>query len=189
MTPKNQVSNGSSSSSSNNVGNPYKNRSGSRGSLYGVNVKFRLPSDVYGVLRENVPNVSEVLRGLVYEFLMKLPAYLELEEVRLRVEVARLIEEMNLVHSWQNALLKHGSYAEAYLQKIKGGLITDRTPYHIIVPSPEISPEEKATVTSIVKYREQLAVELNTKLKRLLELKQSTHETATFMCHQKQNKT
>jgi len=41
------------------------------------------------------------------------------EEFRLEVEVARLIDELEDLHKWQNVVLKHGSYAEAYLEKLK----------------------------------------------------------------------
>ena len=136
-------------------------------------VSFRLPVEVAVLLREHVSNVSEFLRGLVFEALEKLPIYFEMEEFRLELEVAYLTEELEKVHRWQKLVLKHGSYAEAYLQKLKGGIVRDRKPHFLPEPPPFVKPEELVTVSDIVKYRESLAERLVQLLNRLMELKLS----------------
>ena len=135
-------------------------------------VSFRLPVAVYRLLRENAVNVSGLLRKLVYEFLEKLPSYLEMEEFRLELEIAEIAEELERVHRLQRLILKHGSYAEAYLQELKGGIVWDRKPHYL--PKgvrPEIKPEEQVTVQDIVEYREALARLLVKKVARLIQLK------------------
>jgi len=147
---------------------PVRSRSG-RAKIVG----FRLPVEVYVLLKECVPNVSEFLRKLVLDALEKLPVYFEMEEFRLELEVARLTEELEKVHRWQKLVLKHGSYAEAYLQKLKGGIVRDRKPHFLPEPPPFVKPEELVTVSDIVKYRETLAKKLVQLLNRLMELKLS----------------
>jgi len=137
-------------------------------------VGFRLPLPLYRLLKEHVPNVSALLRRLVVEFLEKLPSYLELEEFRLELEVAELGMELERVHRLQRLILKHGSYAEAYLQELKGGIVWDRKPHYL--PKgvrPEIKPQELLTVQDIVEYREALAKLLVEKTARLIQLKKS----------------
>ena len=137
-------------------------------------ISFRVPFAVYELLRRSVPNVSALLRRLVVEFLEKLPSYLELEEFRLELEVARIGEELERVHRLQRLMLKHGSYAEAYLQELKGGIVWDRKPHYL--PKglrPELKPEELLTVSDIVEYREALAKLLVEKTSRLIQLKKS----------------
>ncbi|MCD6240988.1 hypothetical protein J7K27_05670 [Candidatus Bathyarchaeota archaeon] len=169
MTTKKQPS----PSASKNVGIPYTSRS-SRGRRQTVKVQFRLSRELYGLLRRSVPNVSALLRRLVIEFLEKLPSYLELEEFRLELEVARIGEELERVHRLQRLILKHGSYAEAYLQELRGGIIWDRKPHYL--PKglrPELKPEELLTVSDIVEYREALAKLLVEKTARLIQIKKS----------------
>jgi hypothetical protein len=136
-------------------------------------VSFRLPVEVFVLLRECVPNVSGFLRKLVFDALERLPVYFEMEEFRLEVEVACLTDELEKVHRWQKLVLKHGSYAEAYLQKLKGGIVRDRKPHFLPEPPPFVKPEELVTVSDIVKYREALAKRLVQLLNRLMELKMS----------------
>jgi hypothetical protein len=152
------------------------NRSSRRGSLYGVKVQFRLDSRVYGVLRRAVPNLSEYMRKLVYDASKNLPSHCECEEVRLEVEVAQLVEELHRFHGYSKALLKHGSYAQAYLLSLKGGRVVDTKPFFQREVPPEVSKVELKTVESVVEYRELLAARLNEKLKRLVELKKASFE-------------
>ena len=129
---------------------------------------------LYRLLRENVPNVSALLRRLVVEFLERLPSYLEMEEFRLELEVARIGEELERVHRLQRLILKHGSYAEAYLKELKGGIVWDRKPHYLLKGvRPELKPEELLTVSSIVEYREALAKLLVEKTNRLIKIKKS----------------
>ena len=174
-TQKVSDSKASPSSSSKSV---LRNTISSRRSRALATVSFRLPVGVYGLLRGCVPNVSGFLRGLVYSSLERLPVYLEFEEVKLEVEVTRLTEELEKVHRWQKLLLKHGSYAEAYLEKLKGGIVVDRKPFHVREPPPFVKPEELVTVSDIVKYREKLAKRLVGLLNRLMELKLSRSRDA-----------
>ncbi|MEM2631659.1 MAG: hypothetical protein QXE00_03760 [Candidatus Bathyarchaeia archaeon] len=97
----------------------------------------------------------------------------EQEQFRLEVEVACLVEELRTVHCWQKTVLKHGSYAEAYLKQLKGGLVYDRKPYYSAKPLPEVKPQELRTVEAIVEYREALAKQLVEKLNRLITLKKA----------------
>ena len=138
-----------------------------------VVVRVRLPAGVYRLLRESVSNVSGCLRRLVIEFLERLPSYLEMEEFRLELEVAELGMELERVHRLQRLILKHGSYAKAYLQELKGGVNLDRRPFYMPKPRPEIKPEELLTVSDIVEYREALAKLLVEKTARLIQLKKS----------------
>ena len=167
MTTKKRAS----SSASKSVGRPTLSSGWSR--QPSVVVRVRLPFGVYRLLRESVSNVSGCLRRLVIEFLEKLPSYLELEEFRLELEVARIGEELERVHRLQRLILKHGSYAEAYLQELKGGVNIDRRPFYMPKPRPEIKPEELLTVQDIVEYREALAKLLVEKTSRLIQLKKS----------------
>ena len=136
-------------------------------------VSFRLPDEIAVLLREHFPNASEFLRGLVYSALGHLPVYLEMEEFWLEFEVSQLTDELEKVHRWQKLVLKHGSYAEAYLRKLKGGIVRDRKPHFLPEPPPFVKPEELVTVSDIVKYREALAKRLVQLLNRLMELKLS----------------
>ena len=77
------------------------------------------------------------------------------------------------VHRWQKLVLKHGSYAGAYLQKLKGGIVRDRKPHFLPEPPPFIKQEELVIVSNIVEYREKLAKQLVELLDRLMELKMS----------------
>ena len=101
-------------------------------------VGFRLPFEVYVLLRECVPNISGFLRKLVFDSLEKLTVVFEFEELGLELEISRLNEELEKVHRWQKLLLKHGSYAEAYLEKLKGGHVIDRKPFYVPQPLPSI---------------------------------------------------
>lgn len=136
-------------------------------------VGFRLPLPLFGLLKMHAPNVSGLLRRLVVEFLERLPSYLEIEEFRLELEVERLGLELERVHRWQKLVLKHGSYAQAYLQELKGGVVYDRRPFYTAKPKPEVKVEEKLTVQGIVEYREALAKQLVEKLNRLITLKKA----------------
>lgn len=136
-------------------------------------ISVRLPVGVYVVLKDTVPNVSGFVRELVVDGLEKLPILFEIEEYKLEIEVARLTGELEKVHRWQKLLLKHGSYAEAYLEQLKGGIVIDRRPFHLPSPPPAIKAEELLTVSDIVKYREKLAKQLVALLNRLMELKLS----------------
>ena len=102
-----------------------------------------------------------------------MPSYLELEEFRLELEVAKIGEELERVHRLQRLILKHGSYAEAYLKELKGGVNLDRRPFYMPKPRPEIKPEELLTVSGIVEYRQALAKLLIEKTARLIQLKKS----------------
>ena len=110
----------------------------------------------------------------------KLPTYFEMEEFTLEVQVAQLTEELEKVHRWQKLVLKHGSYAEAYLQEVKGGVVRDRKPHFLRKPPPFVKHEELVTVSDIVRYREKLAKQLVQLLNRLMELKLSkSYDTHT----------
>jgi len=148
-------------------------QSSGRGRAYTTRVSFRVSVDVYRLLKGSVPNVSGFVRKVVYEAVQRLPVYYSMEEFQLEVEIARLADELGKVHRWQSLLLKHGSYAEAYLQKLKGGIVRDRKPHYLPEPPPFVKPEELLVVEDIVKYREKLAKQLVDKLNRVMQLKLS----------------
>lgn len=137
-------------------------------------VGFRLSRGVAVLLRESVPNVSGFLRKVVCEAVEKLPVYFSMEEFKLEVEIALLADELEKVHRWQSLVLKHGSYAEAYLEKLKGGLVQDRRPHFLPEPPPFVKPEEIVVVEDIVKYREKLARQLLVKVNRVMQLKNAS---------------
>jgi hypothetical protein len=161
-----------SPSASQSVGRPTLLVGGSSGTP-SIVVRVRLPLNVFEVLKASVSNVSGFIRGLVLDGLQRLPCVFENEMFLLEVEVACLVEELHTVHGWQKAVLKHGSYAEAYLKQLRGGVVVDRKPHFIAKPLPEIKPQELQTVQSIVEYREALTRQLVEKLNRLLELKKA----------------
>lgn len=136
-------------------------------------LSFWLAVELADLLKEHVPNVSKFLRELVHSTLERLPVYFEMEEFWLELEVTRLTDELEKVHRWQKLVLKHGSYAEAYLQKLKGGIVRDRKPHFLPEPPPFIKPEELVTVSDIVEYRENLSKQLVRLVNRLMELKLS----------------
>ena len=170
MTPMNHSNRATSPTATQGV---IRNTPSSSRSRALTTVCFRLPVGVSLLLKESVPNVSSFIRGLTFDALERLPVVFEMEEYRLEVEVARINEELEKVHHWQKMLLKHGSYAEAYLEKLKGGIVLDRRPFHVPEPPPLIKPEELVTVEDIVKYREKLAKQLIGLLNRLMALKLS----------------
>jgi len=151
-------------------------------------VCFKLNVDVYRLLKVNVSNMSEFFRQIVYEAVEKLPVYLSMEEFQLEIEIARLADELTKVHNWQIKVLKHGSYAEAYLQKLKGGWVQDRKPFFQRDPPPFIRPEELLVVEDIVKYREKLAKQLVLKLNRVMQLKNQGLPEESFMDYTKKKK-
>ena len=139
-------------------------------------VVFRLPVGVYRLLRENVGNLSEFLRCCVYEKLQSLPFWFECEEFRLRMEIAELERLMEDLKRRGTMLLKHGSYCEDYVRKVKGQLIVfDRKPYFTIgeKPRPPAKPEEIATIEELAELRENLSKIYNRKVKRLIQLEKA----------------
>lgn len=165
--------NKATSSSSKSVKRLTLYRSGSRS----VHIGFRVPMVVRDVLRGCVPNVSVFLRRLVLDALEKLPVHGEFEELRLELKVACLEDELGKLHRWGSLLLKHGSYAKAYLDEVKGGVVFDRKPYYYSRPPrrPPAKPEEIVTVSDLVELREKLSMELNRVLRRLVELKRARY--------------
>lgn len=159
-----------SSSSKHVIRNTHSSR---RSRAFTASVSVRLPVEVAELLRKSVPNVSGFVRKVVVEGLECLPVWFEVEEFRLEVEAAQLMRELQILHRYQKNVLKHGSYAEAYLKQLKGGLVVDRRPFHVREPRPDVKPEEKELVEKIVALREALAKQLLQKLNRLVELKKS----------------
>jgi len=74
-------------------------------------------------------------------------------------------------------LLKHGSYAQAYLWEVKGqGVMLDCKPFYVKPGQryrPPAKPEEILTVEELVQLRERLSLQLNQLLRRLIELKKA----------------
>jgi len=134
-------------------------------------ISFRLPLNLIEFLKGEVPNLSDYCRKVIFDSVERLPNYQRIEEFRLSVEVERLIEELGSLHRWQNAVLTHGSYAEAYLKKLKGGQVNDFKPHWQREPPPEVKADEKRLVEKVVALREVYAHELAEKVARLVELK------------------
>lgn len=162
----------SSSASESVIRNTHSSRRSSS-----ATITFRVPVVVRDVLRGGVPNVSVFLRRLVLDALEKLPVHVEFEELRLELEVCVLRDELEKLQRWGSLLLEHGSYAEAYLSEVKGGVVFDRKPfYYSRTPRrPAAKPEEIATVSDLVELREWLSKDLNRVLQRLVKLKKARY--------------
>lgn len=97
------------------------------------------------------------------------------EVLRLEAGVDLICSDLDRVHRLQSSLLKHGSYASAYLDELRGvdtkRIVVDFSPYNVRKERPEITEAEMAVVTKIVAYREGRVRELLEKLDRLVELK------------------
>jgi len=139
-------------------------------------VSFRLPVEVVELLRLHVPNLSEFLRSAVYEKLQSLSFWLECEEFRLRMEIAELERLMEELKRRGTMLLKHGSYLEDYVRRVKGQLVVfDRRPYFMAgeKPRPPAKPEEIATIEELAMLREKLSQVYNQKVRRLIQLEKA----------------
>lgn len=93
------------------------------------------------------------------------------EELRLEAEVELLRDELDRVHGWQKSIVAHGSGARAYLEKVRGGEVFDRSPFFEREPGMEYSVEDRRIVEKVVWYRELLAKKLRRAVCRLLRLK------------------
>ena len=164
-----------SSSTSNGVGHPTFKSSG-RGRQPSVVVRVRLPLTLYRLLRKKVSNISGFVRRLVIDSLESLDvdsSSERIEELRLEVEIDCLCDELERLHRWQKLILKHGSYAKAYLEELKGGIVGDRMPFYLRRPKPEVGDKEKLVVQNVIHYREAISELLADKLNRLMQLKMS----------------
>ena len=139
-------------------------------------VSFRLPVEVVELLRLHVPNLSEFLRCCVYEKLQSLPFWLECEELRLRMELDMLERLMEDLKRKGTMLLKHGSYCEDYVRKVKGQFVVfDHKPYSTAheKPRPPAKPEEIATAEELAELRQKLSQIYNQKVRRLIQLEKA----------------
>lgn len=97
------------------------------------------------------------------------------EVLRLEAEVDLLIRDLDRVHGVQKAVLRHGSYAGAYVKELKGldvrRVVLDVPPYNQRRERPEITEGERKLVEDMVVYRETVSEELREKVGRLMELK------------------
>lgn len=136
-----------------------------------VTISIRIPAWLYDKLkRKGVLNISQFIRKLVER---EIEGELD-EEERLEADLNDLKVEMERLQEYHSTLLKHGSYAQNYLEKLKDGNIVSHRPFYYSKHSqPTLSGNEQALVTETIRLREQLAKIYAEKLQRLLELKKA----------------
>jgi len=97
------------------------------------------------------------------------------EELRLEAEIDILIQSLDRVHRDQKAVLRHGSYALAYMKELKGldvkRYVTDAPPYNAKHERPSLTAKELELVEKMVIYRRALAEELHEKLDKRMDLR------------------
>lgn len=134
-----------------------------------VTISVRIPSWLYKRFKEKgVSNISSFVRKLL---LMEVETDLTREE-ELEAQLENLKSEMEKLQHHHTTLLKHGSYAKDYLEKLKDGNIVTHKPFRYSKPSnPTLSKEELELVDETVKLRERLSKQYREKLSMLLKLK------------------
>ena len=88
-------------------------------------------------------------------------------------ELERLMEELKRRGTM---LLKHGSYCQDYVRRVKGQLVVfDRRPYFMAgeKPRPLAKPSEIATIEELAMLREKLSQVYNQKVRRLIQLEKA----------------
>ncbi|MEM3573724.1 MAG: hypothetical protein QXJ62_05820 [Nitrososphaeria archaeon] len=137
-----------------------------------VTITVRIPVWLYERLKEKrISNISKFVRRLL---LIEIEGCKLTREEELEAELEQLKEEMDRFQDYHSTLLKHGSYARDYLEKLKDGNIVTHKPFHYSKPGQlALSKEEQELVDETVKIREKLAKQYGKKLKELLTLKKS----------------
>lgn len=137
---------------------------------------------LYDYVWRNIVELREQVKGLNINRLLNESVLTHLsvldgadEVLRLGAEIDAVRADLDRMHRLQSSLLKHGSYASAYLDELVGvdakRIVVDLPPYNRRRERPEISEDEMAVVVKIVGYREGRIKELLGKLDKLVELK------------------
>jgi len=140
-----------------------------------ITVSIRIPFWLYKRLKEKeITNISNFIRKLL---LMEIGGSLTREE-ELEAQLEYLKTEMEKLQNYHSTLLKHGSYAKDYLEKLKDRNIVTHKPFRYCKPeNPVLSKEEQELVDETIRLREQLANQYGEKLKELLMLKSKLKPT------------
>jgi len=130
-------------------------------------ISVRVPVWLYEKLREKVQNISQFVRKLL---ILELEGELTEEELEAKLNFLR--EEMDKLQEYKNTALKHGSYAEEYLNDLKDKQMVSHNPFYYSKKStPTLKPEEQNIVEETTRLRNLLAQEYQQTLKRLIEIK------------------
>ncbi|MEM3601348.1 MAG: hypothetical protein QXN87_01590 [Candidatus Bathyarchaeia archaeon] len=153
----------------------HESSSGSRN--YGnktTTITIRIPVWLYERLKKKgILNISNFVRKLL---VMEIEGEQSREE-ELESQLENLKIEMEKLQNYHSTLLKHGSYAKEYLEKLKDGTMITHKPFSYSKPGQlALSKEEQELVDETVKIREELAKQYGKKLKELLTLKRSRLE-------------
>lgn len=150
----------------------YDGSSGSRKYSKSVSISIRIPFWLYKKLKEKgVSNFSKFIRKLI---LMDIGGELTKEE-ELETELEQLKEEMDKLQKYHSTLLRHGSYAKDYLEKLKDGSIVTHKPFHYFKPGQlALSKEEQELVDQAVKLREELNKKYKEKFREWLLIKKES---------------
>lgn len=132
-------------------------------------ITIRIPVWLYERLKEKgILNVSNFVRRLL---IMEIEGNLT-KEAEIEAELEQLKTEMGKLQNYHSTLLKHGSYAKDYKEKLKDAFIVSHKPFHYSkTHSPSVRIEEIQLVEETVELREKLSKQYREKLKELLELK------------------
>ncbi|MCS7115724.1 MAG: hypothetical protein N0A00_10100 [Candidatus Bathyarchaeota archaeon] len=143
-----------------------------------LTVSIRLPVWLYEELKaKGTSNISGFIRTLLARQLNVGSS----EEERLEAELNELEAEMEKLQKYHSTLLKHGSYAQDYLEKLKDGNIVTHNPFKYSKPGQiPLSREEQKLVEETIKLREELSKVYAEKLRKLLELKRKNWRGENF---------
>ena len=135
-------------------------------------ITVRIPVWLHKRLNEKgIVNISGFVRKLI---IMETEGELSREE-EIEAQLERLKEEMEKLQNYHSTLLKHGSYAREYVEKLKDGTIETHRPFHYSKPRQlALSKEEQELVSEAVKLREELNEQYKEKLREWLALKRES---------------
>ncbi|MEM2741975.1 MAG: hypothetical protein QXD95_07495 [Nitrososphaeria archaeon] len=138
-----------------------------------VTITVRIPVWLYERLKEKgISNISKFVRKLL---LIEIEGCKLTREEELEAELEQLKEEMDKLQEYHSSLLKHGSYAKDYLEKLKDGTTVTHNPFRFSKPGQfTLSKEEKELVDKAVKLREELNKQYKEKLREWLALKEES---------------
>lgn len=137
-----------------------------------VTISVRIPFWLYEKLKKKgILNISNFIRKLL---IMEIESELSKEE-ELEAQLENLKLEMEKLQNHHSTLLKHGSYAKDYLEKLKDGTIVTHKPFRFSKPGQlALSKEEKELVDKAVKLREELNKKYTEKFREWLALKEES---------------
>jgi len=136
-------------------------------------ISIRLPLWLLQKLKEKgISNLSRYVKLLLIE---NIQGELSIEE-KLDYELDSLKGEMAKLQDYNSTLLKHGSYAKDYYNKLKRGVSVTHRPFNFSKEQvPTLSQEELACVEETVNMREALNKQYREKLNQALKLKREKY--------------